>query len=103
MNRVSIGAFAFLFGLGTAVALAADGVSVTNRDSQAHIIVFEDQDENLSEITVEPGARVENPCVEGCFLWLKEAEDFQFVDKGVSAAFFIRGGQLVTSDTQAGE
>lgn len=78
-----------------AMSTAASAISVTNRDEKAHVLVFEDPDETITELTINAGETVDDLCHGGCFIWLKEVEDFQFVEKGGEGNFVIRDGRLV--------
>lgn len=73
---------------------ASASVSVTNQDAKAHVIVIEDYNEDIAEVPIDVGQTLENLCQEGCFIWLKEVDDAQFVAAGTKARMLIQNSQL---------
>lgn len=99
MKFMKTAAFAAFTLVGTAAISASSlaTISVTNNDGKAYVLVVEDADENIKEMPIEVGQTIENLCHEGCFLWLKEFDEAQYVARGSTASMTIRDGKIASS------
>ncbi len=87
MSAMLVGSAAMSFAVSASV-------TVTNKDATAHVIVTEDDNEHITETTIAAGQTLENLCEGGCFIWLKDVEDAQFVPTGKKIQMVIQSSQL---------
>lgn len=102
MTFMKTAAFAVftLFGSAAISASSLATISVTNNDAKAHVLVVEDAQENISEMPIAIGQTIENLCQEGCFLWLKEIDEAQYVAQGTTGSMTIRDGKIASSQAE---
>ncbi len=77
------------------LAWASSGATVINRDTKSHILIVEDEDENTTEIVIAAGQTLTNLCKTECYLYLKDAEDFEYLD-GTLVTYVIVNGRLAS-------
>lgn len=102
MTLMKTAAFA-AFTLAGSTAISATSlatISVTNNDGKAHVLVVEDAQENITEMPIAIGQTIENLCQDGCFLWLKEIDEAQYVAQGTIASMTIRDGKIASSQAE---
>jgi H+/gluconate symporter-like permease len=79
-------------------SMAATGTTVINRDAKAHVLLVEDEDENITEMAIAAGATLTSICKNECFISLKGTEEFEYVDTNTAVVFAIIDGILTVDD-----
>jgi len=82
----------------SSTSFAASGTTVVNRDAKAHVLVIEDEDENITEMAIAAGATLTSICKNECFISLKGTEEFEYVDTNTAVVFMIIDGILTVDD-----
>ena len=80
-------------------AYASSGTTVVNRDTTDHILLIEDEEENITEMVIAAGQTLTDLCQTECYIYLKGSEDFEYAD-GTPVVFAIINGRLMIDDNQ---
>ncbi len=96
MTFLKMATFAALALMGSAAmsSVALASITVTNNDGKAHVLVVEDEQENITEMPISIGQTIDNLCDGGCFIWLKDLEDAQYVAPGTTGSMIIKDNHL---------
>lgn len=75
--------------------LSLSAGTLQNMDQTDYVVIMEDADENLHELTISAGQTMTDICPEGCFISLKDHDEFEYIERGSTKVFQIVGGKLV--------